>query len=327
MVKVVNATWYRESIVSEIRRIGAQFPKVVVAFSGGMDSTAALFFALLALGRDKVMACTIDWGKYLPEKARSHILFLVNYFGVKHQFLPGEKDLERVAQGGPSCNLCTKKAKLTKLKNFFGGRALIMGGANQSDSWGKRGMQFFGNTYSPLFHLEKEEIQYLADSFRIPILRLGENVQREGCLLKHLLKPLASPYHGEAVVKSNELLWRILDKEFPHRNIANVKIIGPLRENCALINVQPLPPLSLREKIEKALLSLPQISRVTWIDQPATLTIRANPGLYNHPEARYWLERGRLQPDFAFPIRVSWLLSTNRRLRTFQVIDCLKGAV
>lgn len=315
-----------ETLIAEIRAISVSFSKVVVALSGGLDSTVALFLSLLALGKDKVIACTVDWGEYFPEKARRQVLFLRDYFDVAHYFLPGKVTLEEIASGGPSCNLCTKKAKLGTIRNYFGNGVLIVGGANQSDSWGKRGTKFLFNTYSPLFDLEKEEIQNLASFFHLPVRRIGENSLREGCLMKHLLKPLVSPYHAQAVVKSNEMLWQVLNETGFERNIANVKIVGPLGRNQALINVQPLPPWHLREKIEDVLRKLPEIDEVIWIDEPVTLVVRANPGQYHNSETLFWLEKGRLQPDFAFPIKVKWMPSSNRRLRTFQVVECIKGA-
>ncbi|MGQ9472853.1 MAG: ExsB family protein, partial [Candidatus Caldatribacteriaceae bacterium] len=202
----------------------------------------------------------------------------------------------------------------------------IVGGANQSDSWGKRGVKLLGNTYSPLFEFQKEEIWKLAFFLNLPIRRVGENSFREGCIVKHLLKPLASPYHAEAVVKSNETLWRILDDSCWERNIANVKIIGPLGKNQALINVQPLPPFPLRERITREISSFPEIAEVIWVDEPLNLIVRTNPGQYHNPETLFWLEKGRLQPDFAFPIKVYWMPSSNLRLRTFQVVECRKGA-
>ncbi|MGC8778717.1 MAG: ExsB family protein [Candidatus Caldatribacteriaceae bacterium] len=315
-----------ESLVREIREVSAPFSKVVVALSGGLDSTVVLFLCLLSLGRERVVACTVDWGEYFPQKARKQVLFLREYLRVRHSFLPGKEVLEEIARGGPSCNLCTRKAKLQTIRDHFGKDVLIVGGANQSDSWGKRGVKILRNTYSPLFDLEKRDIEELASFFMLPVRRIGESRFREGCLVKHLLKPLVSPYHAEAVVRSNELLWQILDEEFPERDTANVKVIGPLGKNQALINVRPLPPLTVRERVERELASLPEIDEITWIDEPVTLIVRANPGQYHNPETLFWLERGRLQPDFAFPIRVQWMPSSNRRLRTFQVVECIKGA-
>jgi len=57
------------------------------------------------------------------------------------------------------------------------------------------------------------------------------------------------------------------------------------------------------------------------VDKPLELVIKANKGQFNNYHSRYWLEKGRLQPEFACPIKVRWLLTTNRKLKTFQVVD------
>lgn len=321
-VALERASLLCATLCEEIREVASRFRKVVVAFSGGMDSTVALFLTLEALGRFQVSAVTVDWGPYLPEKARENIAFLVAHFGVEHVYIPGQKALEEVARGGPSCNLCTKRAKLGRIREYFGEGTLIVGGANKSDSWGHRGVKFLGDTFSPLFDLGKEEIAALAAFLGIPIRRIGENRVREGCFLKHLLKPLAVPsFHGKAVVESNALLLRLLDEASYPRDIANVTVIGPLSENIALINVWPLPEETFRKRIAEAISRIPEISKVAWVDAPLKLFVRANPGIYRNDLSRFWLARGRIQPDFAFPVECVFLPSTNRRLRTFQVVD------
>ncbi len=50
-----------------------------------------------------------------------------------------------------------------------------------------------------------------------------------------------SQYHSRSAVIANEVLIDILDFYDIKREIANVKIIGPLSQNIALINIRPLP--------------------------------------------------------------------------------------
>jgi uncharacterized protein len=313
------------TIIEEIREVASCFRQTVVAFSGGMDSTVTLFLACEALGRRNVVSCTVDWGPYLPRKARENIRFLVEHFGVEHIMLPGQSVLEEVAKGGPSCNLCTKRAKLARIREYFGEGTLILGGANKSDSWGNRGVKFLRGTFSPLFDLGKEAIAALAAFLGIPIRRIGEHAVREGCFLKHLLKPLASPsFHGQAVVEANERLLGVLDEAGYARDLANVAVVGPLRENIALVNVSPLPGEPLRTRILEGLSALPSLSRVVLVDGPLRLVVRANPGIYHNELSQFWLARGRIQPEFAFPVECVFLPSTNRRLRTFHVVDVVK---
>jgi uncharacterized protein len=88
-----------------------------------------------------------------------------------------------------------------------------------------------------------------------------------------------------------------------------------------LINVFPLPKEKLKIRIIKELEKLKNLEKVNFLDQPIKLIIKANKGQFNNQHSRYWLEKGRLQPDFSVPIKVDWLLTTNKNLATFQVID------
>lgn len=311
------------AIVDQLRVVSCSFSKVVVAFSGGMDSTVALFLALLALNREKVLVCTVDWGPYFSRQARQNIEFIVKTLGVEHLYLPGQETIESVAKGGPACNLCTKKAKLGTIRNFFGADSLIIGGSNRSDSWGKRGIKLLDNTYSPLFELEKEDIWNIIHQFQIPIRRTGENKVREGCFLKHLYKPLVSSFHAQAVIESNQLLLDFVQQNHFPAEIANVKIIGPLKENIALVNLRPSVSPQIQSRISHELQGIAAIQKVIWVDKPLTLVARMNVGQYRNDEVRYWLHRGRIQPDFAWPVSIKWMPSTNRRLSTFQVVDVI----
>ena len=323
MIEVVEVDFERriKNIISEIMEIASNYKKVVVAFSGGMDSTVALFLSLHALGREKVQACTIDWEEYFPLRARENIDYLISVFQVSHLYLPGKDAIESAVRRGPACNLCTRRAKLGTIRKYFGDDALIVGGANQSDSWGIRGLKHIHNTYSPLFDFTKEEILQISHLMNIPIRRIGEHHIREGCILKHLYKPLASEFHGRAVIKANHILLDTLRHAGFESEIANVKIIGPLQKNLALINLRPAPNPDLKESLTNQLTTIEEINSIAWVDQPLTLVLRANPGLYRNQESRYWIEKGKLQPDFVCPITIQWMLSTNRRLRTFQVVD------
>jgi len=195
-------------------------------------------------------------------------------------------------------------------------------GSNQSDTWGKRGLKLYDGFYTPLLELKKKEIRKIADYFDIKILQIGENKFREGCKLKHLLKPLVAPhYHGKAVAEANELLLTILEEEGYESVLANVKIIGPLNKNTGLINVSPLPEEKLKGKIIKELKKVKTLEQIEFLDKPIKLIVKANKGQFDNQHSRHWLEKGRLQPDFSVPIEVEWLLTTNKSLSTFQVID------
>ena len=250
-----------------------------------------------------------------------NVEYISRALNLKLKIVQGKREQERVLKKGPACNKCTRIAKLGRVKREARGK-LVLTGSNQSDTWGKRGLKLYDGFYAPLLELKKEEIRKIADYFNINILQIGENKFREGCKLKHLLKPLAIPhYHGKAAAEANELLLSILEEERYESILANVKIIGTLNSNIGLVNVSPLPEEKLKEKIIEELKKVKVLEQVNFLDKPIKLIVKANKGQFDNQHSRYWLEKGRLQPDFSVPIEVEWLLTTNKSLSTFQVID------
>jgi uncharacterized protein len=308
------------NVLEEIEKI-SQSEEIVVAFSGGLDSTVVSALAIKALGREKVEAITVSFGEYSYCKGLRNIQDISRALDLKLKIVQGKKEQERVLKKGPACNKCTRIAKLGRVKKEASGR-LVLTGSNQSDTWGKRGLKLCNGFYAPLLELNKEEIRKIADYLGIKILQIGESKFREGCKLKHLLKPLAAPnYHGQAAAEANELLLSVLEEEGYESVLANVKIIGPLNKNIGLVNVSPLPEEKLKEKIIEELKKVKTLEQVEFPDKPVKLIIKANKGQFDNQHSRYWLEKGRLQPDFSVPIEVEWLLTTNKNLSTFQVID------
>ncbi|HER25254.1 MAG TPA: ExsB family protein [Candidatus Atribacteria bacterium] len=317
MVNIKNEV---DNILEEIRRTSPR-EEIVIAFSGGLDSTIVSALAIKALGKEKVEAISVSFEEYSYSKGMKNIQDISKALDLPLKIILGRREQERVLKKGPACNKCTRIAKLGKVKKEASGR-LVLTGSNQSDTWGKRGIKLYGGFYAPLLKLNKEEIRKIADFLNLNILQIGENKFREGCKLKHLLKPLATPrYHGKAAAEANELLLSILKEEKYGSILANVKIIGPLNKNMGLVNVSPLPGKKLKEKIIEELKKVKVIEKVEFLDKPIKLIVKANKGQFNHQHSRYWLEKGRLQPDFSVPLELEWLLTTNKNLSTFQVID------
>lgn len=309
-----------ESVTGEIRTVTAGNP-VAVAFSGGLDSTTVAALAKEALGAANVWLVTVNMGQYAYRRGNEIVLEMAEQLGLRQKCLLGQTMQHRVQATGPACNRCTREIKLGMVKAVARGR-LVLTGANRSDTWGQLGLKVCSGYYAPLLDLDKPQIRAIAGSLGLQIPRIGENPGREGCKLKHLLKPLVNPdFHGRAVAEANEvLLAAVKEAGFP-AELANVKIIGPLRRNVALVNLRPAPPTGLAEQVRDALLALPVIDDVHIVDGPLTLIARAGAAITHDPHARYWLQHGRMQPDFAFPIQVDWQPSTNHRLRTFHVVD------
>lgn len=306
--------------INRIREI-AGGKGVIIAFSGGLDSTVVLNLAIKAISNDKIVAANVDFGTYAYQKARDNVQMICQSLQIKLLCISGISEQIAIMRGGPDCNLCTKKVKLGKIKRYARGQ-IILTGSNQSDSWGKYGFALHDGYYAPLFHYSKKEITVIAHYLDIAIKHIGENENREGCKLKHLLKPLINTsYHGQAVSQSNELLLNQIEQSGMTVKIANVKIIGPLHKNIALVNIYPLPDQGWLRKIKAKIEQINEIDECMIVDQPIELIIKANKGQFNNLHSRYWIEKGRLQPEFAFPIKTRWLLTTNRKLKTFQIVD------
>lgn len=317
---MINTKDKINNILEEIKKT-SQGEEIVVAFSGGLDSTVVSALAIQALGREKVEAITVSFAEYSYSKGLKNVHSVSKALDLKSKIIQGKAEQEQVLKKGPACNKCTRVAKLGKVKKESSGR-LVLTGSNQSDTWGKRGLKLCNGFYAPLLELNKEEIRKIADYFDVKILQIGENKFREGCKLKHLLKPLAAPhYHGQAAAEANELLLSILEREGYGSFLANVKIVGPLNKNIGLVNVSPLPEEKLKGKIIEELKKVKTLEKVEFLDRPIKLIIKANKGQFDNQHSRHWLEKGRLQPDFSVPIEVEWLLTTNKSLSTFQVID------
>ncbi|GAB6189681.1 ATP-dependent sacrificial sulfur transferase LarE [Marinitoga arctica] len=315
------------SLNLKIEQIKAEIKNIVkdnilyIAFSGGMDSTIAAFLAKEALGPEKVKLVNVLFGPFAYSKSIESVLKTADELGLEIEFADKHQAQYKIMMKGPNCNQCTKKLKMSGVRAVAGDN-LVATGANQSDSWGKTCIKVMNNLYSPIIGLTKDELRMIVKKYNLNIRRVGENAHREGCKLKHLLKLLINmDYHGRAVSFANEIIHDILDRYEYKREIANVKIIGPLSKNIALINIKPYPPKEIYDEIVEILENEESIDEVYIVDKPLKLVVSANPGIYGNEESRYWIEKGRLQPEFAAPIKIIWKKSKNERLSTFHVVD------
>ncbi len=298
--------------IKEIREIVSD-SEVVIGFSGGEDSSLVATLSKMALGKEKVVLATIDWGIFSYEKSRKIVRDFSKMLGLKHVFLDGNCKQKNVWKHGPSCNSCTKFVKLKMLREFSNGR-LIMTGANSYDSWGKTGLKVFNGVYAPLQDLSKEEIRAMIDLLDLKIEKIGESEKREGCKLKHLLKPLVNcEYHGNAVSKANEILLKNLSGKFKE---AFVKIIGPLSKNIAVIYTDPPLDEDTLEKISKEISNLNEIDQVIIFKNEMKIRVVASKPIYRNPEARKNIEF-----YIGLPGEYEWIESKNTKLRTFQVVE------
>lgn len=307
-----------ELIDRSVTEIRALTDRLVVAFSGGEDSTLVALLAREALGKDNVKLINVCFGPYSYSAGLEIVASLAAKLGLRLEFTPGYEEQEKIWRHGPSCNRCTRLAKFSSIRKAT--TALIATGANQSDTWGQTGIALRKGLYSPIRDWTKEEIKKALEFFGVEVPRIGEAPVREGCKLKHLLKMMTNPgYHGYAVAVGNEVLLDNLGDR--KHELVNVKIIGPLSKNIALVNVRPLPPEDVIQKITERLTHIDAIDEVHWVRRPITLIVTANPGVFGARNSRKWIQEGRLQPEMAEKIEIKWIKSKNRRLATFQVVD------
>ncbi len=301
-----------------------KFP-LMIGFSGGLDSTALAYICADALGNHHVKLVHVIYGPYTYSRTLENVLKTSSELGCELNFVEMRNVQEKVLRNGPSCNRCTKKVKIAGVKILAKDRDLLIAtGANLSDSWGEYGFKLMNRVYAPFLELGKDEIRSILSYYDVDESRvkIGESVHREGCKAKHLLKMLIVPeYHGHSVCLSNEILLDILEGASFNALLANVKIIGPLSSNIALININPLPAKAITDKIVERLSNINSIDKVVLVQSPLKLKVLANPSIFRNPVARQRIEAGFLKRDFAQKIICEWYESTNNKLNTFHVAE------
>ncbi|WBW98737.1 ATP-dependent sacrificial sulfur transferase LarE [Oceanirhabdus sp. W0125-5] len=186
--------------------------KVVVAFSGGVDSTFLLYACKEVLG-DNVIAVTID-SPYIPRWEIEESKELVSLFGVKHHIIKVDIPESIVKNPEDRCYLCKKEifSNIIKYKDEIGFK-YVVDGSNYDDTKdyrpGMRALQEL-DVRSPLLEskLTKEEIRKLSKLQKVPTW----NKPAYACLLSRL------PYNTEILseeLRKIELAERfIMDKGF-----------------------------------------------------------------------------------------------------------------
>ncbi|MBA3062970.1 MAG: ExsB family protein, partial [Atribacteria sp.] len=92
---MINTKDKINNVLEEIKKI-SQGEEIVVAFSGGLDSTVVSALTIQALGREKVEAITVSFEEYSYSKGLRNIKDISRALDLKLKIVQGKREQERV---------------------------------------------------------------------------------------------------------------------------------------------------------------------------------------------------------------------------------------
>ncbi|MCF8010563.1 MAG: ATP-dependent sacrificial sulfur transferase LarE [Clostridiales bacterium] len=167
----MSIEYKRSNLKSRLKELGS----VMIAFSGGVDSTLLLYFARQVLGR-QVAAASFDAG-IISRRDIEIAREITRAYNIKHFLIKDDILLDRnefTANQPERCYIC-KKVMMGKVKSKAGENNLaVIDGANADDAQDFRpGMQAAREMgiISPLQEagLKKNEIRFLAKEEGVPV--------------------------------------------------------------------------------------------------------------------------------------------------------------
>lgn len=168
----------------------SQWPRVIVAFSGGVDSSLVLRTAIQALGPENVLAVTVV-SPLMPERDQGTAAAVAADMGARRRIVKTDELQDEAIAANPSnrCFYCKSNTfgLLTAIAGEEGYQA-VLDGTNRSDCGdyrpGMAAIRGFETVHSPLLEcgLAKPEVRRLARQLGLP----NWNLPAQACLASRI---------------------------------------------------------------------------------------------------------------------------------------------